>query len=140
MHHVPKAARQLLSLKPPASPPYDYDALAYYISLWRNSEDGAPWTGRGYDACAPAHRLAVTSRQWDSEGSVLDDELERNTVALLGKCLEDLSAVDRCLVMYGNCGVPSKWVDMMEPQRAQARYEAALLQLALLARREGIDL
>lgn len=49
----------MLMLKPPAAPVYDYDALAHYIALWRNSESGASWFGNGYGACAPAHRLAM---------------------------------------------------------------------------------
>ena len=84
-------------------------------------------------------KQAVSSRQWDSSAGLLDDELERNTATIMGECVGKLEAVDRALVMYGQCGVKSSWVEEMQPERAQFRYESALLQLAMLARSEGVD-
>lgn len=118
---------------------YDYDSLAYFVSVWHSVEASATWIGSGYDPCAPIHRQAVSSRQWDSAAGLVDDELEKNTAILIGECIDNLEAIDRALVMYGQCGVNCSWVRDMEPSRAQFRYETALLNLALMARRAGVD-
>ena len=129
----------MIELKAPVNPPYKYEALAHYISVWREVELGAPWIGTGFAACAPIHKQAVTSRQWDASTSVLDDELETNTARLISECMDILDAVERCLIMYGQCNMHSKWVESMEPERAQFRYELALARLAVLARKAGVD-
>jgi hypothetical protein len=118
---------------------YDYDSLSHFISVWRSIEESTPWVGAGFAACAPIHRQAVSSRQWDSAEGIVDDELEKNTATLMGECMEKLEAIDRALIMYGQCGVDCSWVRDMEPARAQLRYEDALVRLAVLARNEGID-
>ena len=129
----------MIVLDPPKQPAYDYESLAYFLSVWRGVEASAPWVGGGFAPCAPIHRLSVTSRQWDSADAVLDDSLEKSTAELLGACIDTLDAVDRCLITYAHCNMQFMWVASMEPQRAQDKYEAAMLKLALLARKEGID-
>jgi hypothetical protein len=69
----------------------------------------------------------------------LDDELERNTANIIERCMDSMEPVDRALIMYGNCSVRTRWVEEMEPARAQLRYEQALITLAMKARKEGID-
>ena len=128
----------MIHLVPPTNPPYDYQSLAYYLSVWRGLEAGAPWIDNGHSPCVSVFLSAVSSRQWDASSSVMDDQLERSTAHIIGECMERLDAVERCVIMYGNCGVYSQWVHDMEPERAQARYEAALLELATLARKEGV--
>lgn len=128
-----------MKLNPPVAPAYDYKSLAYFLSVWQGVESSAPWMGAGYSHCSPIHRMAVTSRQWDTEGEVMDDSLEKSTAERLGQCLENLDAVDRTLITYAHCGIPSKWVEAMEPQRAQERYEGAMHKLAIKARLEGVD-
>lgn len=118
---------------------YDYESLAYFVSIWRSIEAGAAWIGSGYAPCAPIHRQAVSSRQWDSAAGLVDDELEKNTANLIGECMDALEAIDRALVMYGQCGVDCSWVRDMLPSRAQLKYEQALVRLAVLARRAGVD-
>jgi hypothetical protein len=81
----------------------------------------------------------VSSRQWDSAAGLVDDDLEKNTATLIGECMDNLEAIDRALVMYGQCGVDCSWVRDMLPERAQLKYEQALLNLALMARRAGVD-
>lgn len=128
-----------MKLNPPTSPAFDYESLSHFISLWWHIEAAAPWVGREYPLCAPIHRSAVSSRQWDTSLDLLDDELEKNTAVLLGECMEELEAVERCLIMHAHCSVLARWVQDMELQRAQERYEAAMLKLAVLCRRSGID-
>ncbi len=128
-----------MRLQQPANPQFDYESLSYFISLWWSIEAAAPWVGREYPTFAPIHSSAVSSRQWDTSLDLLDDELEKNTALLLGECMEKLEAVERCLIMYAHCNVLARWVQDMEPKRAQERYEAALLKLAVLSRRSGID-
>ena len=118
---------------------YDYQSLAYFISVWRSVEASVPWIGTGFAPCAPIHRQAVSSRQWDSAAGLVDDDLERNTATLIGECMDGLEAIDRALVMYGQCGVDCSWVRDMEQSRAQLKYEQALERLASLARRAGVD-
>jgi len=130
----------MIALKPPENPAYDYESLAYYIGVWRSVEIGASWIGTGYADCAPIHKSAVSSRQWDASTSLLDDELEKNTAHIISDCMDSLDSVDRCLIMYGQCAVHSRWVELMEPDRAQFRYEMALTRLALAARKAGVDL
>lgn len=119
---------------------YDYDSLAYFISVWRSVEASVPWIGAGFAPCAPIHRQAVSSRQWDAAGGILDDELEKNTATLIGECMDVLESVERALVLYGQCNIDCSWVRDMEQSRAQVKYESALLRLALLARRAGVDI
>ena len=129
-----------MMLQPPKSTvQYDYDSLAYFVSVWRSVEASVPWISTGFAPCAPVHRQAVSSRQWDAVDGILDDELEKNTATLIGECMDDLEAIERALVLYGMCAVDCSWVRDMEPSRAQTKYEAALLRLALLARRAGVD-
>jgi hypothetical protein len=128
----------MIVLVPPKNPPYDYPSLAYYLSVWRNFEAGAPWIDNGHAPCVSVFKNSVTSRQWDASSSVMDDELEKSTANIIGECMDALDAVERCVIMYGNCGVYSRWVHDMEPERAQARYEAALLRLSTLARKAGV--
>lgn len=118
---------------------YDYNALAHYIEIWWGMEKDAPWVGKGFSPVSSMHRQAVSSRQWDAQSSVLDDELEKNTAIIIADCMESLEAVERALVMYGNCNVLSQWVSDLEPARAQLRYEQALVKIALRARRSGAD-
>lgn len=129
----------MIALLSPVTTQYDYSALSHFISVWWSIESQASWSGKGHAPCAPIHRSAVSSRQYDSSSSVLDDELEKNTAEIVGACMDKLDAVDRCIVMYGECQMDSSWVRDMEPHRAQTRYEAALLKLALLCRRDGVD-
>ena len=129
----------MIELQPPVKPAYDYPSLVYFVGVWRSVESSAPWMGVGFAPCAPVHKQAVSSRMWDASSYALDDELEKNTATLMGECIEKLEGVERALVLYGQCRVRCSWVEMMELERAQARYEAALLKLALLARREGVD-
>lgn len=126
-------------LIPPSATLYDYQSLAHFIAVWWHKEKTTQWAGAGYAACSPIHSKSVTSRQWDAAGGLLDDELEKTTANLLGECMDKLEAVDRCLIVYAECGVPSLWVNDMEPARAQLRYENALINLANLCRREGVD-
>jgi hypothetical protein len=125
--------------QPKATVLYDYESLAYFISVWRSAEASESWIGTGFAPCAPIHRQAVSSRQWDSAAGLVDDELEKNTAILIGECIDNLEPIDRALVMYGQCLVDCTWVRDMLPERAQLRYEAALLNLALMARRAGVD-
>ena len=125
--------------QPKATVLYDYDSLAHFVSVWWGVESREPWTGTGFASCTSMCKQAVSSRQWDSSAGLLDDELERNTATIMGECIDKLEAVDRALVMYGQCAVKSSWVEEMQPERAQFRYESALLQLAMLARSEGVD-
>jgi len=125
-------------LTPPRSPGYDYDALSNSIDVWRRLGVQEKWLGEGYPTCAPIHKNAVTSRQWDSYTEVSEDELEKSTANIVGECLAKLDAVERCIIMFAECGVESSWVHDMEQDRAQARYEAALLRLALLCRGDGM--
>lgn len=129
----------MTDLLPPETTQYDYPSLSHFISAWWSIESQASWSGKGHAPCAPIHRSAVSSRQYDSSSSVLDDELEKNTAEIVGTCMEKLDAVDRCIVMYGECQMDSSWVRDMNQDRAQMRYEAALLKLALLCRRDGVD-
>jgi hypothetical protein len=129
----------MIKLLPPLAPAYDYPSLAYFVNLWRSSEEGEPWLGVGFGSCAASHRQAVSSRMWDTSTSLLDDELESNTSRLMGLCIEALDGVDRALVMCGQCGVTSRWVSAMDPLRAQQHYEDALGRLAVIARKEGVD-
>lgn len=129
----------MIELQAPVGPAYDFQRLAECIAIWKSVEESAPWIGAGYSPCAPVHRLSVSSRQWDTESEVVDDELEKSTAQIIGNCMDSLAAVDRCLIMYAHCGVHARWVQDMLPERAQARYEAAMLSLALSARRSGID-
>ena len=128
-----------MNLQPPKNPKYDYDSLAYFVSIWRSVEASAPWIGVGFAPCAPIHKQAVSSRQWDSAAGLVDDDLEKNTATLIGECMDNLEAIDRALVMYGQCGVDCSWVRDMLPERAQLKYEQALMNLALMARRAGVD-
>ena len=118
---------------------YDYARLAEAINVWRNIDENAPWVGTGFASCSPTHKRASSSRQWDASTSVLDDELEKNTANIIERCLDSMEPVDRALIMYGNCNVRTRWVEEMEPARAQMRYEQALLTLAMKARKEGVD-
>jgi hypothetical protein len=129
----------MILLHPPELPSYDYPALEHYISVWRSVESSVPWVGTGYKSISPACKEAASSRQWDSTSTVLDDELEKNTATIIGDCIDAMEAVDRALVMYGQCLVRCRWVEDMEPARAQDRYEAALQLLAIAARRNGVD-
>ena len=129
----------MIVLKPPVDPSYDYDYLVHCLEVWKGIEESAPWMGTGYAACAPVHRLSVSSRQWDTEVDVVDNELEKSTALIMGECMDRLEAVERCLIMYAHCGTNSRWVQDMQPERAQARYEAALLRFALSARNSGVD-
>lgn len=128
-----------MNLLSPVTTQYNYPALSHFISVWWSIESQASWSGKGYAPCAPVHRSSVSSRQYDSSSSVLDDELEKNTAEIVGACMDKLDAVERCIVMYGECQMDSSWVRDMDADRAQTRYEAALLKLALLCRRDGVD-
>ncbi|WNO05990.1 hypothetical protein [Rhodoferax mekongensis] len=128
-----------MELMPPVTKQYNYEALAHAVSVWWSIEKSEPWVAKGYSSCAPGHKNAVSSRQWDSASSVLDDELEKNTADIIGSCMDRLEHVERALVTYGLCGQHSSWVSDMDPLRAQTRYEGALLSLAMAARREGVD-
>lgn len=129
----------MILLHPPKLPSYDYAALEYYISVWRSVASAEPWVGTGYKSVSPAHKDAGSSRQWDSTSTVLDDELEKTTAQIIGDCIDAMEAVDRALIMYGQCLVRCRWVEDMEPARAQDRYEVALKLLAMAARRNGVD-
>lgn len=129
-----------MELKPPTTTVlYDYPRLAEAISIWKSMDESKPWVGVGYASCSPTHKGATSSRQWDSSSSVLDDELEENTARIIDRCMDSIESVERALIMYGNCGVKSRWVEEMEPARAQIRYEQSLLNLALMARQRGVD-
>ena len=129
----------MIELKPPAQPKYDFPSLAYFVGVWWSAESREPWVGSGFAPATAMCKRAVSSRQWDASAGLLDDELEKNTATLMGECVDKLDAVDRATVMYGLCMVRCAWVEQMEPERAQQRYESALLKLALLAKAEGVD-
>ena len=93
-----------MELMPPVTKQYNYEALAHAVSVWWSIEKSEPWVAKGYSSCAPGHKNAVSSRQWDSASSVLDDELEKNTADIIGSCMDRLEHVERALVTCGLCG------------------------------------
>ena len=83
---------------------YDYDLLVYLIGQWWGMERSRGWAKNGYAPCAPIHRHAVTSRQWDSASTVLDDTLDRATADIIGDAIAALPQKERSIIMVNHCG------------------------------------
>lgn len=118
---------------------YDYPLLAEAISVWDwKRKSGEGFSGVGYPNQSTIARLAVSSRQWDSEGDVMDSAHESSMADIIDDAILELEPVERALVLYGQCHVYSSWVRDMDPLRAQVRYEDALVNLATRARKAGL--
>lgn len=126
-------------LTPPVNPSYNYPNLEHAVGIWNSVDANRPWQDNGYPTSAAGSRYAVSSRQWDSSSSVMDDDLELSTTSIIDHCMEQLDAVGRALILTGLCGASNRWVKEMDPARANARYWVALLDLAMLARRGGVN-
>lgn len=126
--------------RPLRSAQYDYARLAEAISIWdaRRGFDGG-FAAAGFSPESAIARLTVSSRQWDDAGDVLDAEQEAGAAEIMDAALLELGPFERALVMFGQCDVASSWVRDADPARSQVRYEMALVKLAGIVRKAGLD-
>lgn len=121
---------------------YDSKKLEELISIWWSMRDNIRHASNGYDRSAPTHRDAVSSRQWDSSSTVIDDALDRSTSSIIGDGMNELSYQQRAMIIWVHCGSRkvSMIVDSLNQDQQQQALRTGMDELARYVQSKGITL